>query len=80
MDLLKVGSENVKEEIGKGIIGALDALSDDNSIENATTQMEDFGKSIGKSITGIGILIGELKKKLCHHIYKLLHKHKDCDY
>jgi len=62
MDLLKVGSENVKEEIGKGIIGALDALSDDNSIENATTQMEDFGKSIGKSITGIGILIGELKK------------------
>ena len=62
MDLLKVASENVKEEIGKGIIGALDALSDDNSIENATTQMEDFGKSIGKSITGVGILIGELKK------------------
>jgi len=62
MDLLKVASENVKEEIGKGIIGALDALSDDNSIGNATTQMEDFGKSIGKSITGIGILIGELKK------------------
>ena len=62
MDLLKVASENVKEEIGKGIIGALDALSDDNSINNATTQMEDFGKSIGKSITGVGILIGELKK------------------
>ncbi len=30
MDLLRVASENVKEEIGKGILGALDALGKDN--------------------------------------------------
>ena len=62
MDLLKVASENVKEEIGKGIIGALTALSKDNSIENATTSMENYGKAIGGAIEGVGVLIAELQK------------------
>lgn len=62
MDLLKVASENVKEEIGKGILGALDALSRDTSIEDTTTKMENFGKATGDAITGVGLLIAELKK------------------
>ena len=62
MDLLKVASENVKEEIGKGILGALDALSKDTSIEDTTTKMENFGKSTGDAITGVGLLIAELQK------------------
>ena len=62
MDLLKVASENVKEEIGKGILGALDALSEDTSIEDTTTKMENFGKATGDAITGVGVLIAELKK------------------
>jgi hypothetical protein len=62
MDLLKVASENVKEEIGKGIIGALTALSKDNSIEDATTSMENYGKAIGGAIEGVGVLIAELQK------------------
>jgi hypothetical protein len=62
MDLLKVASENVKEEIGKGILGALDALSKDKSIEDTTTKMEDFGKTTGDAITGVGLLIAELEK------------------
>jgi len=62
MDLLKVASENVKEEIGKGILGALDALSKDNSIEDTTTKMENFGKSTGEAITGVGLLLAELEK------------------
>ena len=62
MDLLKVASENVKEEIGKGILGALDALSKDNSIEDTTAKMENFGKATGEAITGVGVLIAELQK------------------
>jgi len=62
MDLLKVASENVKEEIGKGILGALDALSKDTSIEDTTTKMENFGKATGDAITGVGLLLAELKK------------------
>ena len=42
MDLLKVASENVKEEIGKGIIGALEALSKDTSIEDTAIKMEKY--------------------------------------
>jgi hypothetical protein len=62
MDLLKVASENVKEEIGKGILGALDALSKDTSIEDTTDKMENFGKATGEAITGVGVLIAELQK------------------
>jgi hypothetical protein len=62
MDLLKVASENVKEEIGKGILGALDALSKDTSIEDTTGKMENFGKATGDAITGVGVLIAELQK------------------
>ena len=62
MDLLKVASENVKEEIGKGILGALDALGKDNNIEDSTAKMENFGKATGDAITGVGVLIAELQK------------------
>jgi hypothetical protein len=62
MDLLKVASENVKEEIGKGIIGALDALSKDTSIEDTALKMENLGKTLADVITGVGVLIAELQK------------------
>jgi hypothetical protein len=57
MGLLQVASENVKEEIGKGILDALTLLSKDNSIENATDSMEDFGTSIGDAVVGMAKLI-----------------------
>jgi hypothetical protein len=60
MDLLTVSAENFKEEIGKGILDALSALGKDKSIENATTQMDNFGKSIGDAIYGTGLLIAKL--------------------
>lgn len=62
MDLLRVASANVSEEIGKGIIGALEALSANTSIDETTRKMENLGKSTGKTITGFGVLIAELKK------------------
>jgi hypothetical protein len=60
MDLLKVASENAKEEIGKGILDALALLGKDKGIETATGQMEDFGTSIGNAIYGMGKLIDKV--------------------
>jgi hypothetical protein len=60
MDLLKVASENVKEEIGKGILGALDALGKDTNIEDTTKKMEALGKQTGESITGLGVFLKTL--------------------
>jgi hypothetical protein len=60
MDLLKVASENVKEEIGKGILGALDALGKDTNIKDTTKKMEALGKQTGYTITGLGVLIAKL--------------------
>ena len=57
MDLLQVASENVKEEIGKGILDALTLLSRDTSIQSATGSMEDFGTAIGDAIYGMAKLI-----------------------
>ena len=60
MDLLKVASENVKEEIGKGILGALDALGKDTNIEDTTKKMKALGKQTGDSITGLGVFLKTL--------------------
>ena len=60
MDLLKVASENVKEEIGKGILGALDALGKDTNIEDTTKKMEELAKQTGDSITGLGVFLKTL--------------------
>ena len=57
MDLLRVASENVKEEIGKGILGALDALGKDTNLDETTAKMEKLGKTTGQTITGLGILV-----------------------
>jgi len=62
MDVLKKGADEATKAIGEGIVGALTALSEDNSIENATLAMENYGVSIGNAITGAGLLVAELKK------------------
>jgi hypothetical protein len=61
MDLLRVASENAKEEIGEGLLLALQAIGNDNSIDEVTRKMENLGKSTGKTIEGLGVLIGEIK-------------------
>jgi hypothetical protein len=61
MDLLRVASENAKEEIGEGLLLALQAIGKDNSIDEVTRKMENLGKSTGKTIEGLGVLIGEIK-------------------
>ncbi len=60
MDLLKVASENVKEEIGKGILGALAVLGEDTNIEKTTKKMEDLAKQTSDTTIGFGTLLKTL--------------------
>ena len=60
MDLLKVASENVKEEIGKGILGALAILGEDTNIEKTTKKMEDLAKQTSDTTIGFGALLKTL--------------------
>jgi hypothetical protein len=60
MDLLRVSTENAKEEIGKGLVDAISLLGKNRSIEDAATQMDTFAKSISDAIYGVGLLISKL--------------------
>lgn len=62
MRLLNVAAANVTETIGVSLITALETLSADNSIENATKKMEGFGDAIANNITATAYLIRELGK------------------
>ena len=62
MDLLKVSTENAKEEIGKGLLDALSMLGKDNSIQNATDLMDSFGRATADVIVGVGVLTSKLEK------------------
>ena len=60
MDLLKASAANASESIGKGILNALTEVGKDKNLQAATVAMENFGKSIGDVITGLGVVIGKL--------------------
>jgi hypothetical protein len=61
MAKLGVASENVKEIIGTGIIDALTMLSDDKTVDNLATSMQDLATYTGDVIRGIGVLIATIK-------------------
>ena len=62
MDLLTVAAENAKEIIGKGLLDSLALLSKDNSIKNATDDMEFFAQTIADAAFGMAALIKKLDK------------------
>jgi len=61
MSLLAAASADAQEIIGEGLVNALSALSDDNSIENLTTEMTNLAKGISDVIAGVGVLASALK-------------------
>jgi hypothetical protein len=61
MNKLAVATNNVKENIGVGIIDALTSLSSDTSIESLTTEMENLSIYIADVVRGIGNLGSGLK-------------------
>jgi phage FluMu protein gp41 len=61
IDKLTVSSNNAKEIIGEGLINALKTLSEDSSVTDLATGMEDFATAISESIQGLAILIAQIK-------------------
>jgi hypothetical protein len=61
MDLLAAAAANSQEIIGKGLLDALTALGDNNSIENITTGMENFATAISEVVVGLGQVGSKLK-------------------
>jgi hypothetical protein len=62
MDLLAAASANAQEIIGKGILDSLTLLSDDNTIEDLTTGMENFATATSEVILGLGQIASKLKE------------------
>ena len=56
MSLISVASADATEIIGKGLIDALTALGDDNSIDTLTNSMTDLATGLADVIRGIGEL------------------------
>jgi hypothetical protein len=61
MSLLQVASADATEIIGKGLIDALTALGDDNSIENLSTGMTNLAQSTADVVAGLGALAAKFK-------------------
>jgi hypothetical protein len=62
MDLLAAASADAQEIIGKGILDSLTLLSDDNTIEDLTTGMENFATATSEVILGLGQIASKLKE------------------
>jgi len=61
MSLISVASADATEIIGKGLIDALTALGDDNSIDTLTNSMTDLATGLADVIRGIGELAAGIK-------------------
>ena len=61
MGLLAAAAADSQEIIGKGLLDALTALGDDNSIEGLTDNMTDFATAISEVVVGLGQVGSKLK-------------------
>lgn len=61
IDKLGVASANVQEIIGTGLIDAIKALGDQETVDNLATQMESVAIYVADTIRGIGVMIGYIK-------------------
>jgi hypothetical protein len=62
MDAFKKSSDEASKIIGEGLVDALTILSQDNTIENLSNDMEDFATAIADTVRGIAILTNKIKK------------------
>lgn len=61
IDKLGVASANVQEIIGTGLIDALKALGDQETVDDLAVQMESVAIYVADTIRGIGVMIGYIK-------------------
>ena len=62
LNKLTIASNNVKEAIGEGIVDALVTLSDDDTLLNLTTNMENLATYTADVIRGFGLMAAAIKK------------------
>ncbi len=72
MDLLKAKAADATEIIGKGLITALDILTKDNLIDQASDAMNTFALAIVNTAKGMAILVGEVKSLVNSDVGKFL--------
>ena len=62
MDALKKSADEASKTIGEGLVDALVILSEDNTIENLSSDMEDFATAIADTIRGIAKLTKKIQE------------------
>ena len=62
LDKLAIAAENVKEIIGVGLLDALQIVSGNEGMGNATSAAEKYAQKISDATVGTAYLIAELKK------------------
>jgi hypothetical protein len=62
LSLISVAAANSREIIGKGLLDALSALGNDNSIASVTNSMEDFATATSEVLVGLGKVAAKLKE------------------
>ena len=62
LDKLAISANNVKEIIGVGLLDALQIVSGDQGMGNATSAAEKYAQKISDATVGTAYLIAELKK------------------
>jgi len=60
MDILKASAEDAKETIGKGLVTAIELLSNGQSLDTATDKMDSLAQSIAEVTIGLGSVIKKL--------------------
>jgi hypothetical protein len=62
MDAFKKSADEASKTIGEGLVDALVILSEDNTIENLSDDMEDFATAIADTIRGIAKLTKKIQE------------------
>ena len=60
LDILKASAEDAKETIGKGLVTAIELLSNGQSLDTATDKMDSLAQSIAEVTIGLGSVIKKL--------------------
>lgn len=59
---INTAAKNAQETIGYGLIDAFKALGDNDSVDQATTDLQHFADTVADAIRGVGVLAGSLNK------------------
>ena len=64
LDILKASAADAKETIGKGLVTAIELLANGQSLDKATSKMDELAKSIADVTVGLADAISKLEKNL----------------